>query len=94
MLIILELQLLQPESIKSEAFGASNKTFPLIPIVRQYCFHEIRQYFFFFLKVIEMTVLPAPAPENVQLKNSQLFFTAPSLLSGGRLQGYEVGGKF
>jgi len=67
-----ELQLLQPESIKSEAFGASNKTFPLIPIV------------------IEMTVLPAPAPENVQLKNTQLFFTAPSLLSGGRLQGYEV----
>ena len=29
-----EVQYTQPETIKSEAFGASNKTFPLIPIVR------------------------------------------------------------
>ena len=39
--IFLELQLTQPESIKSEAFGASNKTFPLIPIV---IFQSLNQF--------------------------------------------------
>ena len=37
-----------------------------------------------------MTILPPKSPENVHLKENQLFFTAPLSLSGGRLQGYEV----
>ena len=89
--ICLELELTHPETLKNEAFGASHRTFQVIPQVDDFIKLSYSLYSIVSQQVYEMRVMPASAPQNLSVESGVIAFTRPRMLGGSNIKHYEVG---
>ena len=86
--MFLELELINPETLKNEGFGASHRTYQIIPQVQ--IIPILLIFLGSILQVYELTMMPPSAPLDLMVVSSEVSFSCPLNNGGGNIQNYEV----
>ena len=87
---VVELELKQPETLKNEAFGASHRTYQLIPqvLIYQLAIFILPKRWSF--QVYELVVKVPTPPLSLTVMAGVLSFSSPEFVGGSNIKNYQV----